>query len=148
MNKLLAFFQRNLCSDWLPRQVRTGSSCPFGIACYDPAKEKEKLVERITKNPTFGRFLQWSRKKWPNKVKTKKTLMTLVGLLCQSCWLLLTNLVRSRRLGISLVLFGLFMDLDFVSVHKNAKKQTNRQTSSHKGGKFLQKLWSFALTKG
>ena len=62
--------------------------------------------------------------------------MTLVGLLCQSCWLLLTNLVRSRRLGISLVLFGLFMDLDFVSVHKNAKKQTNRQTSSHKGGKF------------
>ena len=35
--------------------------------------------------------------------------------------LLLTNLVRSRWLDIGLVLFVVFMDLDFVSVHKQAK---------------------------
>ena len=35
---------------------------------------------------------------------------------------LLTKVVRSRWLNIGLVLFGVFMDLDFVLVHKNAKK--------------------------
>ena len=56
---------------WLASKAGTDRFILPGIACYDPAKEKEKLVERITKNLTFGRFLQWSRKKWPNKVKTK-----------------------------------------------------------------------------
>ena len=37
--------------------------------------------------------------------------------------LLLTKLVRSRWLDIGLVLFFVFMDLDFVSVHKNAKRE-------------------------
>ena len=36
---------------------------------------------------------------------------------------LLTKFVRSRWLGIGLVLFCEFMDLDFVSVHKHAKKE-------------------------
>ena len=36
---------------------------------------------------------------------------------------LLTNLVRSRWLDIGLVLFLVVMDLDFVSVHKHAKKE-------------------------
>ena len=35
---------------------------------------------------------------------------------------LLTKLVRSRWLDIGLVLFCVFMDLDFVSVDKHAKK--------------------------
>ena len=38
---------------------------------------------------------------------------------------LLAKLVRSRWLDISLVLFCEFMDLDSVSVHKNAKKKKN-----------------------
>ena len=37
---------------------------------------------------------------------------------------LLTKVVRSRWLNIGLVLFGVFMDLDFVLVHKNAKKNS------------------------
>ena len=36
---------------------------------------------------------------------------------------LLTKFVRSRWLDIGLVLFCEFMDLDFVSVHKHAKKE-------------------------
>ena len=36
---------------------------------------------------------------------------------------LLTKLVRSRWQDIGLVLFCVFMDLDFVSVHKHAKKE-------------------------
>ena len=36
---------------------------------------------------------------------------------------LLTKFVRSRWLNIGLVLFCEFMDLDFVSVHKHAKKE-------------------------
>ena len=36
---------------------------------------------------------------------------------------LLTKLVQSRWLDIGLVLFCEFMDLDFISVHKHAKKE-------------------------
>ena len=36
---------------------------------------------------------------------------------------LLTKIVRSRWLDIGLVFFCVFMDLDFVSVHKHAKKE-------------------------
>ena len=36
---------------------------------------------------------------------------------------LLTKLVRSRWLDIGLVRFCVFMDLDFASVHKNAKQE-------------------------
>ena len=36
---------------------------------------------------------------------------------------LLTKFVRSRWLAIGLVLFCEFMDLDFISVHKHAKKE-------------------------
>ena len=44
---------------------------------------------------------------------------------------LLTKPVHSRWLDIGLVLFCVFMDLDFVSVHKNAKKNlANIQPSS------------------
>ena len=46
--------------------------------------------------------------------------------LCHIINLLLTKLVRSRWLGIGLVLFLRFMDLDFVSVHKNAKRELGR----------------------
>jgi len=41
--------------------------------------------------------------------------------LCHTIILLLTKLVWSRWLDIGLVSFCVFMDLDFVSVHKNAK---------------------------
>ena len=43
--------------------------------------------------------------------------------LCHIINLLLTKLVRSRWLDIGRVLFLRFMDLDFVSVHKNAKRE-------------------------
>ena len=43
--------------------------------------------------------------------------------LCHIINLLLTKLVRSRWLDIGLVLFSRFMDLDFVSVHKDAKRE-------------------------
>ena len=39
---------------------------------------------------------------------------------------LLTKFVRSRWLDIGLVLFCEFMDLDFVSVHKHAKKELSQ----------------------
>ena len=43
--------------------------------------------------------------------------------LCHIINLLLSKLARSRWLGIGLVLFLRFMDLDFASVHKNAKTE-------------------------
>ena len=42
---------------------------------------------------------------------------------------LLTKLVRSRWLDIGLVLFCVFLDLDFVSVHKHAKKERGQAWS-------------------
>ena len=42
--------------------------------------------------------------------------------------LLLTKLVRSRWLDIGLVLFCVVIDLEFVSVHKNAKKKLVNNT--------------------
>ena len=42
---------------------------------------------------------------------------------------LLTKLVQSRYLDIGLVLFCVFIDLDFFSVHKKRKKMANIQPS-------------------
>ena len=39
---------------------------------------------------------------------------------------LLTKLVQSRWLDIGLVFFTEFMDLDFISVHKHAKKEVDQ----------------------
>ena len=150
MNKLLAFFQRNLCSDWLPRQVRTGSSCPNGIACNDPAKEKEKLVEQITKNLIFGRFSNGvvkSGQESQNKENVNDSRGFIVPILL--AFINQYNLVRSRRPDISLVLFGLYgprFRLGPLKHKTHTKKK--QQTSGNKRGKFLKKLWSFALTKG
>ena len=45
---------------------------------------------------------------------------------------LLTKLIRPRRLDILLSLFCVFVDLDFVSVHKNAKKKnSNNKANIH-----------------
>ena len=44
---------------------------------------------------------------------------------------LIPKLVRSRWLDISFILFCVFIDLDFVSVHKNAAKKKTWPISSH-----------------
>ena len=41
----------------------------------------------------------------------------------------MTKLVRSRWLDIDQVLFCVFMDLDFVQVHKKSKNEANIQSS-------------------
>ena len=69
------------------------------------------------------------------RMKTKKTKITenkpkykanFFGVLSHIINPLLTKLVRSRWLDIGLVLFCEFMDLDFVSVHKHAKKELGK----------------------
>ena len=59
------------------------------------------------------------------------------------------NLVRSRRPDNSLVLFGLYgLRFRLGPLKHKKKRKRSQQTSGNKRGKFLKKLWSFALTKG
>ena len=86
------------------------------------------------------------------KVKTKKNVNDSRGFIVPILLAFIDqyNLVRSRRLDISLLLFGLYGPRFRLGPlkRKKKKKKKNQQTSSNKRGKFLKKLWSFALTKG
>ena len=97
-------------------------SCSLGTTCFIP---QEKFPRRpYNKSFIYQACSVKMAGYWPSSVlvclwnKTKKK------------YGLLTKLVRSRWLDVGLVLFFCeFMDLDFVSVHKHAKR--TRLTSSH-----------------
>ena len=150
-------WRRIPCSDWLLKRERWAylpvRDCPLW------SRARNKVARgRLIRFLIFGKWRRWSRKSRQKTVQlNQRNINDSCGfLVLQTQWLsfqaleinksflilnkpklfflivntLLTKLVRSRRLDNGLVLFPVFMDLDFVSIHCNGKKKI-RRLSSH-----------------
>ena len=85
------------------------------IIWLNPQAGKVKRILRSDWLPEWARWAQPACSGFPAFVPQEKIL-------------LLTKLVRSSCLDINLVLFCVVIDLEFVSVHKNAKKKLVNNT--------------------